>query len=444
MKKSLKTKTIILAGAIALGLPVNAMAATTVDTKAEVNLTAGLIQSRTLTTDWEVAALAKANLLTKDNQDSYLAAVKTRVDTKDLKGADLEKTIIVLRALGENPRNYEGQDLIKKLYSDSSLNDLTGFTYALIALDSADYTIPSDALWTKEKLIDKILSLAAPTGGWGWSGGATPDPDTTGIVLEALSKHKDMDSVDHAVAVAVDYLDHSMKPDGGFDNYGENSCSTAEVVIGLTANGIDPTKGLFNNNGNNPITFIHSYKFPNGAYRWVSTETAENTYATDEVFQSLVADELLVSNDSLFSFPFPSAPAAPTAPQAVGNANVVVNVPPTDLSKLKIPQSTKETIREIITNNTTTASAPTAQSVSPAASAPEPARTATATPVAAAQAKEQQPQIIVIQQPAQQTKDEVTKEIVPGKFNGTGVGVGVGTTILGSVALFLRRKFLGV
>lgn len=311
MKRSVKSKALILAGAMALALPLNAMAVvlpspSTIKTvKSEVNLTGKLIKSRPLTTDWEVAALAKANLLTNAEKTSYLATVKTRVSKQALKGTDLEKTIIVLRALGQDPQNYDGHNLIKQLYSDPSLSTLTDYTYALIALDTAGYVIPANALWTRDRLAHKIVSLQAPKGGWGWAGNSTPDPDTTGIVLEALSKHRHISSVNTAVINGANYLKRIQKSDGGWDNWKLNSCSAAEVVIGLTANGLDPANGAFNNKGKNPLTFIHSFELTNGAYKWLLTDKSENVLATDEVFQALVSEELLANKDSLFSFQFP-------------------------------------------------------------------------------------------------------------------------------------------
>ncbi|MBS4211450.1 terpene cyclase/mutase family protein [Neobacillus rhizophilus] len=427
------TKLMVIAGALALAVPYNAYAAEDVST--EIASTAEHVQAGELNSDWLAISLSKAGKLTAANKQDYLMKLKSRVNGTDLKGTELHKTILAVRALGADPANFEGQDLIKKAYSDTSLNAFTAYVYALIALDSADYTIPADALWTKDKLIAKITTMDSTAGGWNWAGSTSEqaDPDTTGMVLTALGKHKSDGVVKADINSAVSYLKAVETANGGFDNWGENSSSTAQVVIGLSSIGVDPTSTEFTKDGKNPVNHLFTYEIGNGGYKWMKSETAENSFATEQVFQALVAYDKFKSGDQLFSFPYqvneepvPSQPTIPApTPTVVNNNNYVTVTPTTDVSKLPVSESTKEVIREIITNNNAGAAGTTGNTSS-------------------------QPQVIVVQQPAAiqtaagEPKVEVKVEKESGTFNSNNLKVGGTTAFIGALALVLRRKFLGV
>lgn len=447
-----KFKTLIVTGALALAMPLNVWAAE--DVTAELAATAQHAQDAQFKTpiqydeynsDLLVSTLAKSGKLSDLNKQAYLSLLKNKINAGEIPVKDLSKVILAIRAIGADPTNFEGQNLIQKVYNDKTLNSVNGYAFALIALDSADYNIPDDAVWTKQKLIDKITSLDSTSGGWNWSGTTTDqaDPDTTGMVLTALSKHKSNSVVYDDIKSAVAYLKKAETANGGFDNWGENSSSTAEVVIGLSSIGVDPTSSDFDKNGKNPVNHLLTYKLGNGGYMYMASKGIESSFSTREVFQAFVAYDLLKSgsNDSIYSFPYEkettTAPVA-SAPPVVNN-NITVSPANVDLSKLNIPQSTKEVIREVITKETT--SGTNAASNTNTAS-----HTSAATNTNTNAAK---PQIIIIQQPAPAQmaagtpKVEVKVEKEPGKFNTNNLKVGGTTAFIGALALVLRRKFLG-
>lgn len=53
-------------------------------------------------------------------------------------------------AAGEDPTNIEGYNLVQAIYNGNvTKQGLNGVAYALIALDSANFEVPSSAKWTR-------------------------------------------------------------------------------------------------------------------------------------------------------------------------------------------------------------------------------------------------------------------------------------------------------
>lgn len=423
----------VLTLALAIVIPFNAAAAEDVSMK--VSSTAQHVQAGEFDFNFDLLAISllKAGKMTESNKAAYLTVLKNRVNSSELAGPNLHKTILAVRALGLEPTNFEGQDLIKKAYNDTTLNTLTAYVYALIAFDSADYSIPEDAVWTKAKLIDKITNMDSTGGGWNWAGVTTDpaDPDTTGMVLTALGKHKSNPVVKSDINNAVSYIKAEETDNAGFISWGnENSNSTAQIVIGLSSIGVDPTSAEFMKNNNNPVNHLFTYETSNGGYKY-TMGSEEDSFSNEQVYQALVAYDKFKVGDHLFSFPYqenedPSLPEAPVpSSPIVNNNNTVYVTPSTDVSKLPVAQSTKETIREIIKNNNT-------GTAGTAGNAPT------------------QPQVIIVQQPAAapavagEPKVEVKVEKDGGTFNSNNLKVGGTTALIGAIALVLRRKFLGV
>lgn len=97
---------------------------------------------------------------------------------------DYGRIIMMLTALGINASNLDiyrdsnntpftdgsgktVSSLVKDLYSYSGSYTINGPIYALIALDMGNYTVPKDAKWTREKLLEEILSHKYGSDGFG-------------------------------------------------------------------------------------------------------------------------------------------------------------------------------------------------------------------------------------------------------------------------------------
>ncbi len=261
--------------------------------------------------DWQAIALTRAkNDVSSEMKNSYLQQLTDRVQTSGrLKGTYLASTILAINAVGGDATNIAGQNLVSKLYNDASIGDIYSYAYALLALDSNDYTIPNDALWNQDKLISAILKAQVTPGKW------ADDPDTNAMVLMALASHKDNPDVANAIKPAVDLLKGMQLPDGGFQSFNnENSNSAAVVVTALSMLGIDPNGSDFTKT-NSALQNLITFQLSDGGFKWVSSDTANNSMSFDQAFYALVQYKyFLDGKGSIFHWT-----TAPTTPSNPGN-----------------------------------------------------------------------------------------------------------------------------
>lgn len=203
--------------------------------------------------EWAVIGLSRAGLLTDKTAVAYeqtaadyaAGAVSGRLDRA--KSTENSRTILGLTAAGYNAAAVAGVDLTSGL-SDMNylrIQGLNGPIWALIALDCHGYDIPQCAeggeQTTRAGLVAEILTSQCSDGGWTLAGD-TADVDMTAMALTALAAYKEDDEVKAAVDAALVYLSDAQQEDGGFISWGEpNSESCSQVIVALTALGIDPT-----------------------------------------------------------------------------------------------------------------------------------------------------------------------------------------------------------
>lgn len=152
---------------------------------------------------------------------------------------DNERIILALTAIGKDPANVGGENLLKALQNkdimkvtDTSNTDINGLVMGLLALNSRNYT--SDTSW----LVQAVLAQQNEDGSWSASADTKPvgDVDMTAMALQALAPyHKDSgnETVNTAVEKALNWL--SGKYRSGYDS----SESCAQVVIALSALNLD-------------------------------------------------------------------------------------------------------------------------------------------------------------------------------------------------------------
>lgn len=152
---------------------------------------------------------------------------------------DNERIILALTAIGKDPANVGGENLLKALQNkdimkvtDNSKTDINGLVMGLLALNSRNYT--SDTSW----LVQAVLAQQNKDGSWRVSADTKPvgDVDMTAMALQALAPYyKDggNETVNTAVEKALNWL--SGKYRSGYDS----SESCAQVVIALSALNLD-------------------------------------------------------------------------------------------------------------------------------------------------------------------------------------------------------------
>lgn len=244
--------------------------------------------------DWTAFALARAGYAIPGG---YLPDAAAVIAQGDLDAITLAKYVLVLRAAGADPTNFNGVNLVDQLYEQTNVGHtgLNGYIFALLALDSADYTPPSNAVISKPSLLSAVLAAQNTDGGFGLSAGYS-DVDITAMVLAALAPHLSETGVQAAVTRGLAYLAAQQRSDGGFIARGsttESAESAAQVIIALSSLGVNPSSDAqFLQNGNSPLSNLLSFALPSGAFAHVSGGNAD-TIATQQALEGLAAYQRL-------------------------------------------------------------------------------------------------------------------------------------------------------
>lgn len=201
--------------------------------------------------EWAVLGLARAGVALPDEYiqayyDKVVAYVKANIGSDGILRkpddkntpviTDNERIILALTAIGKDPANVGGKNLLTALQdrnimqvTDTSDTDISGLVFGLLALNSGNYT--QDSYW----LVQAILTQQNEDGSWSASADTKPasDVDMTAMALQALAPYYNEDddtTVNAAVNKALQWLSAKYK------NTGYTSAeSCAQVVVALSA-----------------------------------------------------------------------------------------------------------------------------------------------------------------------------------------------------------------
>lgn len=208
--------------------------------------------------EWSLFTLLRAGeSLNQGDLNAYYHSVVQEVQSGGrMLPTDYFRLVVALLAMGEDPTEVGGVNLIEQLYNYPNLDRMTSnmMAFTLLALDAKDYEVPENAKWSREILVEKLLTFQNECGGFGLSSSTTYGVDVTAMILQALAPYRDMEQVNEAFERALDYLRGEMTNDCGFINEGDdNGCTAAQVLTALAVAGIDPldpdngfTRGNYN------------------------------------------------------------------------------------------------------------------------------------------------------------------------------------------------------
>ena len=247
--------------------------------------------------EWMALGLARSGRTVPEGYyDAVVKYVKDNIDSNGRldknKATENARIILALTAIGKDVTNVGGHDLLAGLNEMSYLSKqgINGAIFTLIALDSHSYTPAGDV--TRDKLVQAILD-AQISGDGGWSlDGKNADVDMTAMAIQALAAYyKSNSSAKKAVDKGLSWLSSVQQNDGGFTSWGAaNSESCAQVIVALTALGIDPAKdSRFIKNGVSVLDALCSFAVNGGGFKHLATETSANGMATEQGFYALVA-----------------------------------------------------------------------------------------------------------------------------------------------------------
>ncbi|QUG42377.1 S-layer homology domain-containing protein [Psychrobacillus sp. INOP01] len=324
MKKRLSMFIMVLA-LLLFVVPVSAQQVSTVDT---YNTTAQFIVDKapnpSFGDEWFIIALARGEYnVPKDYYQKYYDNVVKHVqsvksDLHKRKYTEYSRLIIALTAIGKDPTNVGGYNLVEKLSDFDKVvwQGPNGAYFALIALDTWGFELPKTATTTREKLIQHILSKQLPDGGWDLSG-VKADPDMTAMAIQALSTYKDRADVNAAINKALDTLKNLQGANGSYQSWGTTNLeSVAQVITALASLNIDANKDQRFNKV--LVSFFTFYNAKDGGFKHVLTEPVANGMATEQASYTLAAyNRLIAGKTKLYDMSDkkpnkPSTPAPPT------------------------------------------------------------------------------------------------------------------------------------
>ena len=245
--------------------------------------------------EWMVIGLARSGRpVPAGYYDNVVEYVKAKADANErlhpAKVTDNARVILALTSIGKDVTNVGGHNLLKGLDSMDYIQTqgINGPIFTLIALDSHNYPTMGDV--TREKLIQVILDAQLSNGGWNLSGNDA-DPDMTAMAIQSLAPYyKENEAVKAAVDKALDVLSELQLATGGFGSWGtENSESCVQVIVALTALGIDPAKdSRFIKNGLTILDALASYYVDDGGFRHIASGDRDGM-ATEQGYYALAA-----------------------------------------------------------------------------------------------------------------------------------------------------------
>lgn len=214
------------------------------------------------------------NYIPNNYFEDYLTRIEGYVTDKKgnlhrAKSTEWSRLILALSSLGYDIKNVAGYDFIEELsksHKFSYRQGINGPIWEIIALNTGRYPLlPADPhnedANTFGKMIDHILNLEINESNGGWAlTGKNPDPDITGMALQALAPYyldetlykktgatATYNEFAKSVERAIFVLSQIQKPNGGYHSVGAlNSESTTQVIVALTALNMDPMSSNIN------------------------------------------------------------------------------------------------------------------------------------------------------------------------------------------------------
>lgn len=257
--------------------------------------------------EWSILTLARGDYNLEKYATYYeqyyqniVSHVKATNGEIDKQASDWARVIIALTAIGKDPRDVAGFNLVEKLEDLNFVNSqgVNGTIYSLIALDTWNFELSPTATTTRDKLIQSILSKELKNGGgFAWSG-TTADPDMTGMVLQALAPYQNQPNVRAVIDRSITKLIDVQTTNGGFISTAgtpEAAESVAQVITALASLGIDANK---DERFNKIIDNAMSFSTGDGGFKHVHSQTNANGMATVQVGYSLAAYNRLLSGQT--------------------------------------------------------------------------------------------------------------------------------------------------
>ncbi|GLX68070.1 S-layer homology domain-containing protein [Paenibacillus glycanilyticus] len=286
--------------ALAATMPAAALDTAIKETAAYVLATVDHPEVGSIGGEWAVLGLARSDYnVPQSYYDNYYKVIEDYVTERkgvlhDKKYTEYSRLILALTAIGADPTNVAGYNLLMPLgdFNKTIWQGLNGPIFALIALDSGDYEIPintgATVQATRDLYINEILSRQLQDGGFALSGNSA-DADLTGMALQALAKYQDRKTVKAATDKALDRLSKMQDASGGYASWGvRNSESSVQVLVALCELGISVNDSRFVKNGHTVLDDLMTYYEQGSGFQHTEDGSGVTGMSTEQALYGLV------------------------------------------------------------------------------------------------------------------------------------------------------------
>ena len=276
----------------------------------------------TFSGEWTILSLARAGIEVpegyyKGYEDKVIEEVQSKKGIlHKVKYTEYSRLILGFSSIGLDAIDVGGYNMVEPLgdFKGVYKQGINGPIFALIALDTRGYDVPQapegKEQTTREGLINYILSkeitqTSGEVGGWALTG-KVPDPDITAMAIQSLAPYyKSNENVKAAVDRGLTQLSKLQLDNGAYNSWGTvNSESTAQVIVALTALGIDPLEDerfikVNNETGeeSNLLSGIMQFYVEGGGFKHILNGKVDSM-ATDQGMYALVAYQRFLDGKS--------------------------------------------------------------------------------------------------------------------------------------------------
>jgi len=217
------------------------------------------------TTAWAAIGLAAAGGSTEavSRAGSFLAAheAEARSDTD-----------AALHAIARTLAGDEPQALLRRLQARRPGRLVNADVWTILALRQAGLPVPPEE-------VRAVLDAQAPSGGWAWAKGGTPDSNDTAAAIEAL-RAAGVGGL--PIARGLGYLQARQNADGGFElspGRASDTQSTAWAIQAFLAGGRKPGAAAWR--------FLARMRRPDGSYRYSARYVTTPVWVTAQTLPAL-------------------------------------------------------------------------------------------------------------------------------------------------------------
>ena len=270
-------------------------------------------------TDWLVLMTARQDK--SFDRERYLSDLNAYVESKyqteqkldKVKSTEWHRIALVYLVMGEDPT--APIDLVAEgtyNWSHTDALDLQGsnaLIYALLVLNASGVSVPADARYSEDTIINMLLAYQRDDGGFALATGGS-EVDITAMALQALAFYQDDQSertledgrtvtVAGAIDAALTYLSEMQRSGGYYVFSGAFSSDTlSQVILALAALGIDPAKDeRFRKAGAGPEEALMTFLNKDGGFASTLNSSGDpeesDLLATRQAACALTALELL-------------------------------------------------------------------------------------------------------------------------------------------------------